>query len=61
MTVFAKTNHSVQILDFVLCCRALIALRNGNVKTTIAHTVPELRVSRYACPRNDLGRNGANL
>ena len=34
-------------------CSACIALRNGAVRITIAHTVPELREYRYEHPRND--------
>ena len=40
MTVFAKTDHSAQILDIELRVprSMLIALRNGEVRITIAYT-----------------------
>ena len=44
VTVFVKTNHSVQIIDFELLvphCSVLTALRNGEVRIAIVYTVPE--------------------
>ena len=45
VTIFAKINHSAQILDtesLVPRCSTLIALDNGGVRIMIAHSVPEL-------------------
>ena len=53
MTVYATTNCSAQILDIQPRCNMPTALHNGEVRITIAYTVPELHASRYMykCPR----------
>ena len=61
--IFAKTDHSAQMLDIKIQYSswliafnrhsALIALCNGEVKIEIEKTVPELHASRYKRPRND--------
>ena len=43
-TLFAKTDHSAQILDIKLlvhCCSALLALCNVEVRIAVAYTVLE--------------------
>ena len=53
MTIFAKTDHSMQFLDLEILvphCSTRIALCNGEVGIGIAHTVP---ASRYERLRNE--------